>query len=141
MDKPLVRSCYHPDAVDEHGSYSGDVEGYLAWCWRLLAKYSMSMHYISNCHMAFDGDKALVESYGTAIHQGKTAKPEHNLTVGFRFIDTFERREGDWKISKRIATTEWVRQQLPEQDWPIPSHLRRGSRDSSDPIYQDWRTE
>ncbi len=26
MDQALVRSCYHPDATDEHGSFSGGVE-------------------------------------------------------------------------------------------------------------------
>lgn len=139
MDKSLVRQCYHEDAVDEHGSFFGGVEEYLEWCWRLLQKYTMSMHYLSNCKIDIDGDRARAESYGTAVHRGKSQLPEHNLTTGFRFIDILERRNGQWKIFRRVATTEWVRQNLPEQDWPIPDLLRQGSRDMNDPIYSEWR--
>ncbi|WP_268959227.1 nuclear transport factor 2 family protein [Paraburkholderia elongata] len=29
MDFDLVRSCYHPDAIDRHGAYEGGVEGFI----------------------------------------------------------------------------------------------------------------
>lgn len=31
LDMELLRSCYHPDAVDDHGVYVGDVEGFIAF--------------------------------------------------------------------------------------------------------------
>ena len=141
LDRELVRSCYHPDASDEHGSFKGGVEAYLDWCWRLLDKYEMTMHYLSNCHIEVDGRRALAESYGVAMHQGKTDIAEHNLCTGFRFIDIFENRDGHWKILRRTATTEWVRQLTASKEWPIADHLRRGSRDRHDPVYQDWRED
>ena len=30
LDEPLVRSCYHPDAVDNHGLYNGSVDHFVA---------------------------------------------------------------------------------------------------------------
>ena len=30
-DYELVRSCYHPNATDDHGSYKGDVDGFITW--------------------------------------------------------------------------------------------------------------
>ena len=30
-DWELVRSCYHRDAVDHHGPYSGGIDGFIAW--------------------------------------------------------------------------------------------------------------
>lgn len=31
LDMELVRACYHPDATDSHGSFSGTVEKFLPW--------------------------------------------------------------------------------------------------------------
>lgn len=139
MDRGLVQSCYHPDATDEHGSFSGGVGEFLDWCWGLLGRYDMTMHYIANCLIEVDGNRALVESYGTAVHQGDPSRPERNLRTGFRYIDTFECRDGEWRIWRRVATTEWVTHDDPEQTWPIGDNLRRGSRGQDDAIYQDWR--
>ena len=48
LDEDLVRSCYHPDASDEHGSFSGDVEAYIEWSFGLLRDYDATMHFIGN---------------------------------------------------------------------------------------------
>ncbi len=93
---------------------------------------------MANCLVELKDNRAVAETYGTAVHQGLTDQPETNLTVGFRFIDTLECRAGEWKILHRVATTEWVKRNLPEQQWPIPAQLRRGSRDRQDPIYKAW---
>jgi hypothetical protein len=136
MDEALVRSCYHPDATDEHGSFSGGVDDYIAWAWKLLARYDSTMHYVANVLVEPEGDVARAESYGIAFHQTQGGPPEHNLVTGFRFIDRFECRDGTWRIATRVATTEWVRRLLPEADWPIVETLRRGARDRSDPVYE-----
>ena len=39
MDWDLVRSCYHPDAIDRHGAYNGDVEGFIDWAAELLPTF------------------------------------------------------------------------------------------------------
>lgn len=139
LDQDLVRSCYHVDATDEHGSFSGNVEDYLQWCWKLLQRYDRTMHYLSNILITLDGDYAQAESYGVAIHEGDPERQERNLSVGFRFIDIFERRDEQWKIFKRVATTEWTQINTPESRFTISAGLRRGARDQSDALYQEWR--
>lgn len=139
MDKELVRSCYHPDASDEHGSFTGNVEEFLAWCWRLLTRYTSTMHYLANILVEIDDQRAQAESYGTAVHRGDSQYPERNLVIGFRFVDILEKRDGDWRILRRVATTEWVSRHSEVNEWPIPPGMRRGQRDSSDIIYQSWR--
>jgi len=37
MDWALVRSCYHPDAIDRHGAYEGGVEGFIEWAAKTAA--------------------------------------------------------------------------------------------------------
>src|SRR5262249_11432964 len=40
LDQDLVRSCYHPDATEAHGTFTGGLEEYLAWVWKLLGRYA-----------------------------------------------------------------------------------------------------
>ena len=135
MDAALVRSCYHPDAVDDHGSFSGDVEAFLAWVWPLLRRYTMTMHFVGNLLVEVDGDVAAAESYGIAFHRSDAGRPNLNLITGFRFLDRFERRQGSWRIARRTAVTEWSRVDdeagrfLPGDSQP------RGRRDAEDTSY------
>jgi len=139
MDRDLVRSCYHPGATDSHGSFSGDVEAYLTWVWRLLERYTMTMHYIANQLVEPLGEGcARCESYGVAVHRTDGGEPRDNLTTGFRFIDDFEHRDGEWKIARRVATTEWSRVDREEDRWAWPAAFVTGRRDRSDPVYAPW---
>jgi hypothetical protein len=139
LDVDLVRSCYHPDATDEHGSFSGGVEEYLAWAFGLLRRYDSTFHLVANMLVDVAGDVALAESYGVAYHRGRghdgAFQASRNLVTGFRFVDRFERRGGEWRIAARVATTEWSRVDDEAGRWPVPDQLRRGARDGSDPVY------
>jgi hypothetical protein len=140
MDEALLRSCYHPDARDEHGSFAGSVDEYVAWALRLLRGYATTMHFLGNVLVEVAGDVALAESYGISFHRSdpkpdEPFDPRRNLTVGFRLVDRFERRAAGWRIARRIATTEWTRVDDLAGRWEPPAHLRRGARDASDPIH------
>ena len=144
MDRELVRSCYHAGATDSHGSFIGTVDEYLVWVWRVLARYSVTMHFLGNILIELDPadpDRARAETYGIAIHRTDDGPPVGNLTTGFRYVDDFARRPVDpggraeWRIERRVATTEWVRVDQLEDHWPIPVGMLRGSRDRSDPVY------
>src|SRR5579864_9251358 len=76
MDRELVRSCYHPDATDSHGSFGGGVDDFLTWVWRLLERYTMTMHYIANQLVEPLGEgRARCESYGVAVHRTDRGEP------------------------------------------------------------------
>lgn len=143
LDAELVRSCYHADATDEHGSFQGGVDAYVAWVFELLDRYDSTFHLVANqlIDVAADGDVARSETYGVAHHRGSAAgrdggfDPTRNLTTGFRFVDRFERRAGEWRIATRVATTEWSRVDDEAGRWPVPDHLRHGTRDASDPVW------
>jgi hypothetical protein len=152
-DLDLVRACYHPDATDEHGSFSGTVDAYLEWVDGLLARYCWTMHFVGNILIDFskaesnpagheDGkgesdevDIAAAESYGISLHRSEEAKPYLNLAIGFRYLDRFERRGDRWKIAERVAVSEWSIQ-IPETAWwEIPDSLRKGQRNRGDALY------
>ena len=144
MVPEIVRSCYHPDATDEHGSFSGNVDEFITWVFRVVARYSMSMHFIGNVLVDFADTPegavaptlARAESYGISHHRTQGGEPRANLIIGFRYIDRFERRAGNgWRIASRVATTEWVRVDDAANQWPIPEGMRTGRRDGTDLVF------
>jgi hypothetical protein len=135
MDRELVRACFHDDAHDDHGSFVGGVDDLLDWMWGLLAKFDRTMHLIGNLLVEVRGDVARSEAYGVAFHRGDAAKPHRNLVSGFRYIDRFERRGGEWRIARRVVTTEWTRVDAPEHWWPVGDHFVQGRRGKDDPVY------
>lgn len=137
MDRELVRSCYHPDATDEHGSFRGGVDEFLDWVFRLLARYESTQHFVGNALIDLAGDAAVAETYGVAWHRSPDPRPQWNLVTGFRYVDRFERRrDAGWRIARRIAVTEWSRIDDPERRWSPPPGLRTGRRDRSDALYE-----
>jgi len=145
LDLDLVRGCYHPDATDAHGSFGGTVDEFVVWVERVLRRYDATMHVLGNPLVEFaptpDGVPvaADVETYGMAFHRTAGGPPEHNLVTGFRFVDRFEARAGDWRIVRRTAVTEWSRVDREGDWWPIPEGMLVGRRDRSDPVYGDGR--
>lgn len=137
LDRGLVRSCFHPDATDTHGSFHGTIDEFLDWAFRLLDRYDATMHLIANHHVTFGPrSRAVAETYGIAFHRSSDPDQRRNLTVGFRYLDRVERRDGGpWRIATRTATTEWVRAAVADERWPIPEDSAVGRRDGGDPLH------
>jgi hypothetical protein len=152
-DWNLIRAAFHPDARDDHGAYRGDVEGLIKWVERRHASIDQSMHFLGNCLVEFaDDDRALVETcYVAFLRLGPDAHESRRMLLGDaseagdtdlavlgRYIDRFERRDGDWRIARRINVYEGTRAQAvrdpsrdPQHDW--------ATRDRSDKLYTMWR--
>jgi hypothetical protein len=138
LDPELVRSCYHADAVDDHGSFLGTRDEFVTWVFRLLDKYASTMHYVGQVLIDIEGDVARSETYALATHRGSLDgifDPRLNLITGFRYVDRFERRDGRWAIAHRVAVTEWSRVDDLEGRWRVPAALRHGTRDATDPVH------
>ena len=136
LDEELVRGCYHPDATDTHGSFHGTIDEFVTWAFHLLGRYEATMHLVANHLSTIVGDVAVAETYGVSHHRSDDPDPRRNLTVGFRYLDRLERRDGGpWLISRRIATTEWVDAPAEGARWPIPANDVVGRRGPEDPLY------
>jgi hypothetical protein len=142
LDPELVRSCYHPEATDDHGRFTGGRDEFIEWVMGTLQRFDGTMHVVANHLTELDGDTAVAETYGIAYHFGSPPEDHRrNFTTGFRYVDRFERREGVWKIAARVAVREWTHKVLPEQIWSIPPERdgRRGQRDRTDAVYTAWQ--
>lgn len=108
-DFALLRSCYHPDAFDDHGVYKGGVDGLLDYIRGESGKFLHTMHFIGNVLIDIDGDTADTEAYTLAFHRmpASPTKPLRDLVVGLRYLDRFERRTGRWAIARRVCVFAW----------------------------------
>ncbi|ONH31655.1 nuclear transport factor 2 family protein [Pseudofrankia asymbiotica] len=107
LDEELLRSAYHPDAIDDHGIFHGPVDEFIAWAFAgHRANHRAEQHYVTNHTCEIDGDVAHTETYFVMVGQNVTGTP---VTLhGGRYVDQFERRDGEWRILHRVSLVEWV---------------------------------
>jgi hypothetical protein len=132
VDEELIRSAFHPDAVDDHGVVVGSVDDFLAHWLPQQPGREISQHYVSNASIDLDGDTAHVELYYWFVQ--KLRGEPHITMYGGRYADRFERRETGWRIAARVVIPEWGVQ----VDAGPTAHLApllRGHKDGSDPTY------
>lgn len=136
MDWDLLRSCYHPDATDDHGDYVGGIDGFIEYCKAGAGFFESTNHFACNQLVEVTGDTAWAEHYGLAFHRlAKTeSRPAADLIANVRFIDRLERRSGEWKIAKRVIVIDSESTAPAGEPWINPV-LRRATRDKSDPSY------
>jgi hypothetical protein len=107
LDEELLRSAYHPGAIDDHGIFRGPVEEFIPWAFEGHRRaHHGEMHYIANHTCEIDGDVAHTETYFMMMGRNRTGTP---VTLhGGRYIDQLERRDGQWRIAHRISIVEWT---------------------------------
>lgn len=138
LDRELLLTCYHPDAIDDHGIFLGSPEEFADWALHLHDEYQTATHHVITNHSCeVDGDTAHTETYYMFAGMNRQGNP---LTVcGGRYIDRFERRNGKWAIADRMSLLEWQgvpgeiffsREKVDPED-----HSHESRRDRSDPSY------
>ncbi len=128
-DGELFLSCYHPDAVDEHGPHGGSPAEMLGKLQRgtMDPRGPSVQHAISNTLFDLRGDVAYGEVYFQTRRTGSNG--ELAMSVG-RYVDRYERRNGEWRIALRRCIMEHARSGVIDDSFP------RGSRDKADPSYE-----
>jgi SnoaL-like domain len=128
-DYDLVRSVYHTDAFDDHGTYKGDVNGLIEWIARRHATIEQSMHILCNSLIEFLSEDAAVSETYVIVSQRYPAEAKETIQAWVgdkevaanerlavvmyaRMIDRFERRTNEWKIARRVVVIE-------QTDWKL----------------------
>jgi hypothetical protein len=135
-DWDLVRSGFHHDAIQDHGSYCGDIGGLIDW---ISSKHTTvshdAMHHLGTVHIDLYGTRAIAESSFLSF---ETIDVEGKMTptvTGARWIDRFESRDsGPWLIAKRLVVVHFTRTFDDPRDLVMPGALRP-SRSHDDPYY------
>ncbi|MFF0815217.1 nuclear transport factor 2 family protein [Rhodococcus sp. NPDC003318] len=135
-DFDRVADCYFPDAIDNHGGYVGTVDGLIEDMRSRHATIDSSLHYITNVLIDLDGDTANVESYCLCYLRQAPAGPggpQSRTTVKCRYVDRFERRDGQWRIADRIVVfDESVTEEIVDG---LDAAWVRSRRSPEDPVF------
>ena len=159
LDIELLKSVYHPDGTDEHGSFNGNAHEFAEHIIPALREAILDgMHTITQTVIDLDGRYATVESYYLAYQRcpggrDKTiaffgeryarsvqadVDKDHDYFCGGRYIDLFEKRDGQWKILRRKITNEFNVVQpcgrITDQGY-IAAYNLPGRRDRDDYVY------
>ena len=131
MDFELLRTCYHADAIDEHGWYDGGVEGYIEFLRGQLPRSDATMHMLGNPLIDVEGDSARAETYCLVWNRSQAG----DRIVQVRYCDRFERRAQAWRIAHRRTVYGPGRLEPPGAGAPMPDRYHAGTRDRSDASY------
>ncbi len=142
-DAEILKSCYHPDAVEEHaGNYTGNAFDYIDGAVPRIKKMGVMQHLLSSTHIEFEGDVAWVETYVLTFARFADGERSTDTFTGGRLIDKFERRDGVWKIAHRRTVFDWNRDTPSNEAWCnglfdlTKPGARVGRKDEQDPSYQ-----
>ena len=105
-DDEILRSCFHEDAYDNHGRWTGTRDEFVQWAnHECHSELNAHLHNITSHSCEINGDEAHTESYVQFVHRVKD-----NVTVnvgGGRYIDHFLKRDGEWKIFRRRLISDY----------------------------------
>lgn len=139
LDRALLLSAYHADAIDDHGMFVGSPKEFADWAFNYHSEHQHStQHIITNHCCELDGDTAHTETYWMFAAMNKLGAP---LSLGGgRYIDRLEKRNGRWAIAARKCLVDWSGKpgEMPMPQAAIDAFLATGvpSRDRDDPSYQ-----
>lgn len=117
LDDDGQATCFWPDAAIDYGFFTGSAADFLPVVMQIERASQRRWHFLSGPSIAFHSpDRASVECYGlaTGIREGEDGSWSGGL-YGGRYLDAFDRRDGEWRIAARKYIMDW---KLPLEDQP-----------------------
>jgi hypothetical protein len=139
-DFDLFRSAYHPDAVDDHGLYRGDIDGLIRWVQERHRRIVQSMHFVGNLliDLDLDHDAAFAEAYCMVTQRvsetDDSSVATRGISIGCRYLDQMERRDGRWAFASHVVVYEWWRE-TELSDLALGPECQQAQRSGMDPLY------
>ena len=138
-DTALLQTVYHKESNDDHGAYKGSGYAFATWIVEAMDQgILVGQHQIHNVLIEVDGDSAQVESYFTAWHPAPLpdSSGEEGLALACgRYLDIFEKRDGQWGIADRRVVMDFTREPVKMRPWDAEPTFVRGGRREKDPSY------
>ena len=146
LDRELIISCYHPDALDDHNEFRGPPDAFADWVLEVLPFFQATTHFTGPpaIELARAGeapaDTAWVETYCVAHHvmRPDDSGAQNDMVLGLRYVDRFEKRPASgWRIAHRVCAFDW-NYAVPiggDSAWGFREDFTVGQRDPSDVSY------
>ncbi len=136
-DVPMLKSIFWDDSTVISGIVNGSgadfAEGVCAF---ITTNTDYCFHSVANEWIEIQGDHAVGEHYALA-HMNMNGK---EIMTGGRYIDSYERRSGVWKIKSRTFVIDWntTHDSTIQKDGFYSAFNNWGSRGLADPVYAHW---
>ena len=147
----FLASAFHPGAQVHQGDFNGSIEAMIESVKVRHAAIEQSAHLMTNILIEFDGpDEAVVETYYLAYLRndalpaimrtaliGASAPEAGKIDMRSlgRYIDRFERRDGHWRIAKRVCIAETLSGTAVPEGNPLSTNWAMASRNPDDALW------
>ncbi len=141
LDAELQRSAFHDGAFVDVGLMAGPVDEFITFGQTLLATMDATHHLLGQIRIELNGDTAQGESYFQAWHGSHDeAGNPHDLFISGRYIDEYSCINGEWRITKRLLITDWVKDDPADHSFFIanPTNHRGGRRGEDFSETRNW---
>lgn len=105
----LHLSAFHEDAYVDCGLFKGSAKGFVDFAQGFLREMGGSQHLIGQATIEVDGPQATGEVYFIAWHLQHDTDGDKDLIVAGRYVDRYEKRNGEWRIARREEVIDWAR--------------------------------
>lgn len=137
-DRALLESLWWPEATMDFGLFTGPATDFCALISADNPALEMSFHFTSNELFEIDGDLASGHSYvigmSALLNNGEATQ---HVASG-RYLDSFARRDGVWKFTKRLFVMDMNINQPSSAIWNrgIGAAVTRGKSGLDDVSYR-----
>ena len=137
-DLEMLKSCYWEDGYDDHGFFAGNAHEFSEYVIPCLEAVEASMHKITNTRFQFEGDSCACSSQWDVVHRLKHEAGFTDFLHQGRYLDVWEKRDGEWKLLHRVVASDadrWVHTLDMSEALAGPNDPLRGCRGKDDPGY------
>jgi hypothetical protein len=136
-DEVNARAAYWDDAHDNHGLFKGNAQDFITWKMASPFEISGDQHVLGQSLITVDGDRASAETYFVYyFEEGRLPLPNVVNVLAGRYVDSFERRGGEWKISDRVVVIDWSTVWRSDERFPGVDTFVPGERYPDDLVYK-----
>jgi len=108
-DYDAMAELFHPDAVIEGLRGTSPIDEYLAAAREAPPSFEASMHVLGDPLVELEpgADIARLDTYAV-VFQVNALVGGGNMSLGLRYLDEVERRDGVWRIRHRVVRMRWA---------------------------------
>jgi hypothetical protein len=116
-DSDALSAAFWPDATTDFGTFAGSFDEYVAWVVPGSPAVEVTAHVLGQSLIELDNEVARAETHVNAYHRVDYGAERHDIMLGGRYLDRFERRDGEWRIAQRTMLYDWTHDFGVAADW------------------------